>query len=478
MAKRKSTEITKFSVGGAPIFGNPQGVTGKGQKGAGGWGVGNKKSKPAGGQNPSQNPFIIPKPAGLNVTSQTFPSYYYVEWNITSWRYACEQVMRMGWAISYAALTTWAFTSSPFIQSLFTKLGRALDKVPFFITDEKGNKLEDWSLELCGKPWHLQLRQEILFSYMWGFSGINFDPVAGKVYKYPQQEIDPINRLLKQQTYSFYDGTAFEDNQNLLFVQPSTNYESFLGWMQPITRKFVQMNLSDNNWVAAGTRLAFPIMTVGYPQDDNSVDSITGNETNNYKLEAINIARNISPTEAQVYPYTLNEKNEPIKSALIEFESPHTSSQQHLVFKDFDAVSKGEIEQMVFGRAMTQATSKGGNRALGEVEERALDDTIEGLLPFIKAILNTDYIKKIAKFYTNFPEGIQFDYDNTKQLTIADITALSSMLVANGYKFTDQFLENSAGLAKGDFEAAPVAQEQNPKIEPELQMANQKKKFF
>ena len=466
----------KFSQGDSPIFGNPQGVTGKGN--SGGWGVGNKKSKPAGGQNPAQNPFIIPKPAGLNVTSQTFPSFYFQEWNITTWRAACEQVMRQGWAISYAAMTTWAYTSSPFIQSLFTKLGRALDKIPFFVTDEKGNQIPDWSLELCGKPWQLQLRQEIMFAYFWGFSGLNFDPVNGKLYKYPQQEIDPINRLLKSQTYSFYDGTNFDDNVNLLFVQPSTNYESFLGWMQPITREFTQINLAQNNWVAAGTRLAFPILTVGYAQDDLSVDSTTNQDTNPYKIDVINIARNISPTEAQVFPFTLNQKGEVQKGIITEFESPHTASNQHLVYKDFGAEKKGEIEQMIFGRAMTTGTSKGGNRALGEVEERALDDTIAGLLPYVNSILNSDYIKKIKKFYSNFPENIKFGYDTTKQMTIADITAMSTMLVANGYKFTPQFLEQSAGLDKGDFEAAPAAQEKPPQIEPELQMSGLKKKRF
>ena len=210
---------------------------------AGGWGLGNQISKPATGQQPSVNPFMVPKAAGLNVHSQTYPSNYFVEWNLSTWRTACDQAIKMGYTMSYATLVSWAYECSPFIRSLFEALGSAIERIPITIVDKNGNNLDVWTKELCEATWTIQLRKEILFSYFWGFTGINFDPINKKIYKYPMQDIDPINQLLKQSTFSFYDGIRFGDNDNLLFIQPSTSYEAFLGWMQPITRSFIQMNL-------------------------------------------------------------------------------------------------------------------------------------------------------------------------------------------------------------------------------------------
>ena len=255
------------------------GVPKSGSGTSGGWGQGQPGAKPATGQNPSVNPFIIPKSAGLNVFSQTYPSNYFVEWNLSTWRMACDQCMKMGYTLSYATLVSWAFECSPFIRSLFEALGSALERIPVFIVDKKGNKLDDWTKELCESTWTIQLRKEILYSYFWGFSGLNFDPLSKKIYKYPMQDIDPINRMLRANTFSFSDGVRFEDHDNLLFVQPSSSYEAFLGWMQPITRSFIQQNINKNNWVAAGRRLAFPVLTVGYPQNDGGVD-LNGNNLN------------------------------------------------------------------------------------------------------------------------------------------------------------------------------------------------------
>jgi hypothetical protein len=307
---------------------------------------------------------------------------------------------------------------------------------------------------------------------------LNFDPFTGKVYKYPQQQIDPINRMLKANTFSFYDGELFDDNINLLFIQPSTSYESFLGWMQPISVSYIQMNLSSNNWIAAGRRLAFPVMTVAYPQDDGSVNE-AGLPINNYKEDAITVARDLDPTQAQIIPYTMDDKGNMVKSVVIEFEKPGTAANMHKIFQEFNSEQKAEIEVMVYGRALTTGNSKGGNRALGEVEERALDDRIAGLLPYVLAVMNEDYKRKISAFYKNLPEGWQFGYNVSKQLTFADIEAISNAVTANGKRLTTKFFEDN-GLAKDYIEDAPEpAPTVKPlRIDPALQMSGLKKNTF
>lgn len=420
---------------------------------SGGWGVGNTKSQPASGTAPTANPFMQPKPAGLNVISQTFPSNYYVEWNLSTWRYACDQAIKMGYCISYATLVSWAFESSPFVQSLFRALGSPIGKVPFLFVDEKGNELAEWTEELCNKSWEKELRKEIGLSHFWGFIGINIDPINGKLYKYPMQEIDPINRMLKASTYSFFDGESFTENDNLLFVQPSTSYESFLGWMQPITRSYIQINLNKNNWIAAGRRLAFPLMTVGYPQDDGGIDPF-GNSINPYKLQAEAVAANADPSKGLVYPYTTGPDGKIVKSLEIDFEATGTPAKSHAIFSDFNEAEKNEIREFILGGTLTSNVGDSGSRALGSVHADKLETIIMDMVEFIESYLNDEYIKKISKFYDNFPKG-KFIANKAKQLSIEDIAALSTVLSQNGKRLTDEFFEAN-GLIREFFEDAPA----------------------
>jgi len=432
-------------------------VTPSGSKGAGGWGVSNPKATPATGTAPSVNPFVIPKSAGLTHTSQTFPNNYYVDWNLTTWRYACDQAVKFGYPVSYATMVCWVFESSPFVQSLFNAITSAIGKVPIMYVDEKGEELPEWTIELCSKSWQKELIKEIALSHFWGFTGINIDPVNGKIYKYPMQDLDPINRMLRQSTYSFYDGEKFDDTPNLLWIQPSTSYEKFLGWMQPIARSFIQMNINKNSWVQAARRLAFPLLTVGYPQDDSGYD-VFGNEINPYKIQAEAIAANIDPSKGLVYPYTLDTSGKVVKSIEIDFEATGTNAKSHGIFSDFNEAEKNEIREMILGGTLTSSTAKSGSRALGDVHADKFESVIMDMVEYVEAYLNDEYLKKITKFYKEFPAG-KFVANKAKQMTLEEITQISTVLVQNGKRLTDSFFEAN-GLVKEFFEdAAPTAPE-------------------
>ena len=444
---------------------------------SGGWGVGGK-GKQATGQSPQVNPFIIPKSSGLNVFSQTYPSNYFVEWNLSTWRSACDQAMKMGYTLSYATLVNWAFECSPFIQSLFEAMGSALGRIPVFMVDKKGNKLDDWTKELCASTWAIQLRKEILFSYFWGFSGLNFDPLNKKVYKYPMQDIDPINRMLRANTFSFADGANFEDNVNLLFVQPSSSYESFLGWMQPIARSFIMQNLNKNNWLAAGKKLAFPILTVGYPQNDGAIDPVTGNNLNPYKIQAEDIAANVDPQQGLVYPYTKDMNGNIQKAIEIGFEQPGSGNAMHKVYQEFNADEKNEIREMILGGTLTADAGKAGSRALGEVMERKFDSVVEAKMEYVTSVLNGEFLNKIKFFYKNLPEGATFVSESTKVLGMQEIILLAQSLNLCGKRLTDDFFEAN-GIAREYIEDNPaltIPKEDKPN--PALEMAHPERTLF
>lgn len=448
---------------GAPaLAGGMQGAYGNEAKGGGGgWGLGDRNAKAAGGQYPNANPFMQPKPAGLTLTSQTFPSNYYVEWNLSTWRYACDQAIKMGYCMSYATMASWAFECSPFIQSLFTALATPLDATKFYLVNENGDILDDWTKELCEKPWQTQLRQEILFSNFWGFSGINFDPWSGQVYKYPMQDLDPINRMLKESTYSFYSGTRLDEIDNTLFIQPSNNYERYLGWMQPITRSFIMMNMNKNSWIQAGRRLAFPLMTVGYPQDDGGL--MGGNQVNPYKIQALDTIANSDPSRGLAYPYTIDGKGNIVKALNVEFEKTGTGAKAHDIFTDFNEAEKNEIREMILGGTLTADVGNSGSRALGEVQERKFDTMVASKIEYVLTILNDQYLRKISKYYNNFPKGARFDMNRAKPMTLADMQALSGVVTQNGKRLTTAFFI-AQGIVEEFIEDAPdpVSSEPTP----------------
>lgn len=431
----------------------------------GGWGLGGDNAKAASGRPPAVNPFLTPKSSGLNVISQTYPSNYFVEWNLSTHRVAADRVITQGWTPDWATLVTWAFQSSPFIQSMFRTIETAVNGIPYYFMDQRGNILEDWTEELCNKLWHYDLRKHIAHSFFWGFCGLNMDPENGLIYKYPMQDIDPINRFLRQNTYSPWDGIFFDDNINLLFCQPSTAQEDFLGWMQAMTRLFVQMNSNDTSWVAAGRKLAFPIFTIGYPEGSGGKDAM-GNEINPYKGEAELIARDIGPGSAIIFPFTKNSITGEIqKNIEVEFEQTGASQKAHSIYKDFNDDKKNEIREMILGGTLTADVGDSGSRALGEVQERKLRKFLAPVLRYVVAYLNADFKKKISQYYTNFPKNGKFAADEGTKWTIEEIVAWSGILQASGKQFTGVFFEKN-GLDPEFIEDRPEPPPPDEKAQP------------
>ena len=440
-----------------------------------GYGIGSSTAKPAGGSRPGINPFFQPKQVGIDLYSQFFPPSYFVEWDFSLHRKACDQAMLMGYMSLYATLVVWTFQNSAFVRSLFRKYETIITKNPVYLIDSKGSKLDDWSLELTNKTWFVQLCKEILLSRFWGCTGLNFNPINGTCYKYPLQQLDPINRDLRSSTYNFTDVTHFEDNINLLFIQPSTTQEEMLGFMQTISRDFIALNLNNNNWLQGGTRLAFPILAIGYPQNDgaqkrdnegNIIYDQNGNpiSDNPFKGEAESLAANIDPSRAFTYPYTLDEKGNMIKSIDVDFKSPN-GGRAYTVFHDFNNDKKLELMEWLLGSdTMGHTPDKGGTRALSKTHLLNWEDIQNESIEMVLNVLNNekDFYKKISSFYSNWPKGARFDINRIREMQIQDVEAYSNILVQNGKQFSDEFFI-SQGLAKEFFQDAPQ-QEMQPNI--------------
>lgn len=463
-----------------PLQALPQEQSGTGVNG-GGWGVGNANGKAATGRQPAVNPWLIPKQSGLSVFSQTYPSNYFVEWTVSSQRMAADRVLKQGFTPDWATLTAWCYQSSPFVQSLFRTVESIVNAIDWYYVDKNGKVLEDWTEELCRKEWQFELRREICRAFFWGFTGLNFDPINEMLYKYPMQDIDPLNRFLRQNTYAFWDGVFFEEHDNLLFIQPSTSEEDFLGWMQAITRLFVQMNMMDTSWVAAARKLAFPVFTLGYPETA-SQRGPNNEEINPYKDEAEIIAKDLGPGSVVVFPYVRRADGEIQKNIEFQFEDPGTGQRAHSIFVDFDESKKNEIREMVLGGTLTADVGNSGSRALGEVQERKLRKMLQPVTRYVKSYLNKAFKRRISKYYENFPEG-SFTPDEAEQFTIEEIVAWNEVLASSGQRFTSNFFIKN-GLDQEFFEESPTppppaeAQPLSKKDDGRTQNLGSKKKVY
>lgn len=456
-----------------------------GKVGGGGYGVPLPGAVPATGDGPASNPFIQPKATGLTHVSQTYLSNYFVEWNLSTWRYACDQAIKQGYTLAYATLTSWCYESSAFVQMLFEKMGDAVDEVEFYIVDKTGARIDWMQAEFVDKPYIRSLIKEIMFAYFWGFSCVNFDPLAGQIYKFPMQEVDPINHLLKSSTFSFYDGVDIDSCDNLIFIQHSTNYEKFLGWMQPITRAFILMNTAESNWLQAGRRLAFSIMTVGYPQNDSSIRLDNGENINKYKVEAEDIAANVDPSKGFVYPYTRGLDGEIQKSVEIDFADPKSGQNMYKIFSEFTDDKKNEIRELILGATLASAGSKSGSgsRSLGEVHERMFKQVVKSRLKTMLPVLNEKFVPKISKFYHGLPKYWAYEYNRSENLTFEEMENLSNVMTAQGRRLTDDFfIEN--GIAPEFFEDAPEPPAASKPLktvndpDPDVNFARPKKKRY
>jgi len=446
--------------------------------GGGGWGLPSVSNpKVASGQGVKVNPFILPKDSGLNIISKTFTNNYYVEWDLTTWRYACDQAIKMGYPISIAALYSWCYEASSFVRSLFNDFEDMASGADIQFVDKNENIIQSFTKEICQSTWFAKLKTEILHATGWGFSGINIDPIEGDIYKYPIQDIDPINRMLRQSTYNVFDGVYFKDFANLIFLQRNTNYEGFLGWMQPVARDFIQMNMNDVNWGMAGKKLAFPLLTIGYPENEAKQDS-AGNFINASKIQAENVLRNIDPTNGLVYPYTRNPDGSIMKALEVNFEKAGTSVGTHQIYMQFNDKKKNDIREMIFGESLTSTSGERGSYALGEVHERKHERRENTYVDYLLRTLNDICLPKIAQFYKDFPTDAKFKLNKVKKYQIDEVVKISQVAFQNQKQLTDDFFE-SIGIPKEFIEEAPKQQVAPKEKQPiETESTGLKKKFF
>jgi hypothetical protein len=407
-------------------------------KGGTGWGVPSTGAKPAEGQSPQVNPFQIPRSSGYSTTSQVFPNNYFRSWDLLRWRQACDNAFRFGNAIDYAALVSWTYESSGFVRFLFRKVEAAIGKAPFLVVDDKGEELPLWTEELCSKNWQKELRQQIALSHYWGFTALNFNPIDGKVYKYPMQNVDPVNEYLKTQTFDYYDGVAISTQDDLLFIQPHKSPENFLGWMQTISREFILWNNAYNYWLAGAKRNGYPLLAFGYPQQ-GTADDTNGVEFNPLRNQAEDLAANIDPTKGVVRPYVLNDKGEPVYQIDIDAVDTGSKSDQYKVFDEFIKAKQCELERMIILSTLTSGTGKNGNKSLGEVHERSWEDVAADILEYVTSYMNSIYLPKLRKWYTNMPKNIKFKYDSSKRFNLEDIKILSDIMTENDKALTKEF---------------------------------------
>jgi SPP1 gp7 family putative phage head morphogenesis protein len=389
--------------------------------------------------SPRQSAVNPIKPVGFDgFVVQTYPMTRYLDYTEADWRTASDRLINTGMGQDWDTMVTWMLSSSTLIQTLIDRRLNPVRAVKFTVVDEYGDVNEEWT-EAINKEWFKQFVDAAMMAVFQGYSAGVFSPEKNKLERYPIALIDPFNKALKHTPYDTNGHERFEDYSNLFYVEYSSQHQTMLGLFQPISKEYIGIAITLRNWLASGTRHAFPVTQVGYNGDATILQTITNPDgtqeqvqTNQNKEVAQYISRNIDPTVAITTPFHLGNDNKPVYDVEVK-QTEHTSTDKaYETYSSYIDKAERRIINLVLGATLTM--TEGNSRALGEVHERITSQYTEKDIQWIIGILNNVLKPKI-----NLPEGLSFSYDNTQSLTVDDAKKISDVVNQNGRQLSQDF---------------------------------------
>ena len=400
----------------------------------------------------STNPI---KPVGMgNHVVQTYPMTRYIDYTERDWRIASDRLINNGQGQMWDTIVTWMLSSSSFVQTLVERRLTPILSTRFVLVDKDGEVDEELT-ESINKRWFKSWIESAAMAIFQGYSAGVFDPKMNKTERYPIAVIDPFNRALKHNPFELNGQERFADYSNLFYVQYSSQHQTMLGLFQPLVKEYIGISITLRNWLASGTRQAFPMTQVGYKsavvtnQVTNEQDEEELQQVNQNKATAEYIADNIDPTVAIVTPFSIDDKGNQVYDVDVRQTEHHSSDNAYKTYADYINEAEIRMINLVLGSQLTM--KEGTSRALGEVHERVSKTYAERDVEWMLDILNNELKPKL-----NIPEDHYFSQDSTTALTLDDAQKLSTIVNENGKQLTqdfftqiglpDNFYEDKVGL--------------------------------
>jgi len=119
------------------------------------------------------------------------------------------------------------------------------------------------------------------------------------------------------------------------------------------------------------------------------------------------------------------------------------NSQSYQVFTEHIKARNSELSKLVVGQTMT--TDDGSSRSQGEVHERTGNKIVAKDMRWIKHVVNTQLIPRLAKLKV-VPAGSVFEWDQDELLSLMDQKDVDDMILRNGYEIPVEYFMEKYGV--------------------------------
>ena len=409
------------------------------------------------------------KPVGLgSFVVKTYPMTRYIDYTEADWRMYSDQLINNGMAQGWDTMVTWMLASSPFVQTLIERRLNPILSARYVLMDENGN-VDEALTEQIDKGWFRKWIEAASMAIFQGYSGGVFQPQNNKIERYPISVIDPFNRALKHTPFDLNGHERFDDYSNLFYVEYSSQHQTMLGLFQPLLKEYVGIAITLRNWLASGTRLAFPLTQVGYNgagvelQDYIAPDgTIQQKKVNPNQETAREIAANIDPTVAITTPFSVDDGKQ-VYSIEVKQTEHHSTSDAYKTYYDYIDQAEIRMINLVLGSQLT--IKEGNSRSLGEVHERVAKTYAERDVKWMVEVLNN-----VLKPKLNIPDNRWFSDDSASTMSMDEAQKMSDIVNQNGKQLTQEFF-TQIGLPENFYEdksgisLPPVAIKEEAEIE-------------
>jgi len=149
------------------------------------------------------------------------------------------------------------------------------------------------------------------------------------------------------------------------------------------------------------------------------------------------------------------------KSEDFQLHNASGSTSNYQVFMEQINARNRELSKLVVGQTMT--TDDGSSRSQAEVHERVSNNITSADLRWIKHVVNSQLLPRLAKLRV-IPDGCIFEWEQDDLLTLMQQKEVDDMLLRNGYRLPPEYIDKKYGVPV--VEAPPP-----PKTPPQLQAA-------
>jgi hypothetical protein len=145
----------------------------------------------------------------------------------------------------------------------------------------------------------------------------------------------------------------------------------------------------------------------------------------------------------------------------IEFHQPNQTDAYNVFDKKIDKVD-AQISKLIMGSTLTSDTAANGNRALGEIHVKTADEILAEDIIDMENLVN-DQLLPFLSVYWKFPlpAGCKFEFYEKREFNLDQRVKIDEMLLKNGYKLNQQWLEDTYDVKIDNLPTAPAPNNPN-----------------